>query len=370
MSVKPATTAGQIPAWLPIAVLVLGGALLLLLYPQPDDDPDGGTGAGNPAAEGTNPTGSGPDAAEFVGPDTAPGVTPRESGPLAPPDRAYVSSGATEGTIRGRVLLQKGLEWPAAVTLELRLQGEKRVLQVRGVRAEEPNFEFPPQPFGDYRLSVHADGCKDYAVLLTLSDRAPDLYQQLALEPDAKVLGIVRDTSGKPAAGVQITVLPWTDPPRGGIPSLGRTDSEGRFTVGGLGPGDYEVYAGNLQYPLSEAKRILISPTAREGWVELEVAPLGSATITLLDEAGGNDLEVVRVQATLKANAGERGYIISVAADADGVARFLGLPTGDYAFQAYGGVFRRTSRNVTVLPGSDATLSIPLLPFRKPSDGR
>ncbi len=367
---RAAATAGQIPTWLPIALLVLGGSLLLLLYPQSEDDVDGGGGAGNPAAEGTNPRNSGLEGAEFVGPDTAAQGTPRESGPLAPPDRVYVSSGATEGTIRGRVLLQKGLEWPDAVTLELRLQGEKRVIQVRGVRPEDPNFEFSPQRFGDYRLSVHADGGKDYAVLLTLSERSPDLYQQLALEPDAKVLGIVRDTSGKAAAGVQITVLPWTDPPRGGIPTLGRSDAEGHFTIGGLGPGDYEVYAGNLQYPLSKPTRILISPSAREAWVELEVAPLGSATITLLDEAGGNNLEVVRVQATLMAKAGERGYSISVAADASGVARFPGLPTGDYAFQAYGGVFRRTSRNVTVLPGNDATLAIPLLPFRKPEDGR
>lgn len=366
MHLKPTSAAGRVPLWLPLLALLLGVSVLLVLYPQ------GGAGRAEAEPEESRPhTARGPEAAEFEGPDTTPPAVRELPRPEGPPDRVFVSSGATEGTVRGRVLLSAGLPWPqGAVTLELKEAAAKAPLQVRGVRAEQATFEFDPVPFGAYRLTVHADGCQTQTVLLSLSDATPDIYQQMVLEPDARILGILRDRDGRPVVGAEVTAMAWTDPPRSGIPVTVRSGPEGRFALRGLPPGDYEVFPGSLQYPLGEAKRVLLAQGSSEAWAELEVPPLGSARIVLVDEKGGHDLSQVRVQATLRAEGGQPGYGASQMAGADGELLFTGLPPGDYAFQAYGGVFRRTARNLAVRAAEQAELSIALLPFRKEPDGR
>ena len=54
----------------------------------------------------------------------------------------------------------------------------------------------------------------------------------------------------------------------------------------------------------------------------------------------------------------------------DGTVRFDGLPPGDYAFQAFGGAFRRTQRTAGVEAGGEAAVEIPLLPFDGGGGGR
>lgn len=359
---KPATDSGRTFGWVPLLLLVAAVSVLWVLMPHQEDDADR---SGVAPDSGTGAEAGGPGAGTFEGdPRVATGGTPRDPNVVHPPDRVYVSSGTTEGLIRGRVLLLPGLEWPRTVTLTLSTQGEGTMLQVLSAGEESTDFRFDPVPFGDYRLAVSADGFQDHAHLLTVSDRTPDLYQQVVLEPDARAIGVVRDVQGRPVVDVPVTVIPWTEPPRSGVPRTARTVAEGAYEISGLAPGEYEVFPGTLRHPLGDAKRILITPSAREGWAELVVPELGAARVTLVDEAGGNDLSEVRVQATLRGEPGRPGYTESVTADADGAARFPALPPGDYAFQAYGGVFRRTGGNATVHAGAEAEVTIALLPFR------
>jgi len=368
LGIPPATTAGRVPAWLPLLLVLVAAAVLWVLVPAvvgSGSDTDDGLDSDAGAPRFTDPA-DGPRPGTYD-PDQA---VPEIQGPVqvgvVPPDRAYVSSGATEGTIRGRVLVSPGSDWPATVTLTLAPQDESRTLQLISVAAAEPDFRFRAVPFGSYRLRVQADGFQDYAVLLTLSDSTTDLYQQLPLQPDARAFGTVRDTEGRPVVGVAVTVLPVTDPPRSGIPRTARSGEDGAYEVRGLPPGDYEIFPGTLAYPLGESARILITASAREGWADLEAPAMGSALVKLVLEGGDEeqaDWSSVRVEAARVGGGAGLGWTESVAVAADGTASFPALPPGDYRFQAYGGSFRRVMRPATVLTGRQTDVEVPVRPF-------
>ena len=370
MSTPSATAAGRVPAWLPLFLVAVAAAALWVLLPTAQDSstglPTGGSGEGErgPAVEG------GPRPGDYDPNAAVPEAQAAVEVGVVPPDRAYISSGATQGTIRGRVLLAPGNDWPRTTTLVLTPQDEDRVLELVSVGADQHDFRFRPVPFGSYRLRVEADGFQGYAVLLTLSDQTTDVYQQLVLEPDARVYGTVRDAAGAPLVGLPVTVMAITEPPRSGVPRSTRSVVEGAYEVRGLPPGDYEVFPGSYAYPLGEAQRIRITAGAREGWADLVAPTPGSAVITLLDEAGDNDLAVVRVEATMVTTGNARGYSESTTADAEGIARFPALPPGDYRFQAFGGPFRRTAQPAAVVAGRETRLEIPLQPFRRDGGGQ
>ncbi|MEP7008710.1 MAG: carboxypeptidase-like regulatory domain-containing protein [Acidobacteriota bacterium] len=103
-------------------------------------------------------------------------------------------------------------------------------------------------------------------------DRLPDL--KIALSQGVRIEGRLRDSSGKPAAGVTIeaakilpagTVIAEIERPR----SAAASNGEGLFTLTGLEPGRYEVTA---ESPRGNASG-LVEVGKEEGRIELQLEP-------------------------------------------------------------------------------------------------
>ena len=94
--------------------------------------------------------------------------------------------------------------------------------------------------------------------------------------PDGIITGVVRDTGSRPVPGADIIVRPGD--------RRTRTDSAGRFTVGGLAADDYAVRARRLGY----------APTARE----VSLRRGGRADITLVFERAMPMLDTIVVTGT------------------------------------------------------------------------
>ena len=94
--------------------------------------------------------------------------------------------------------------------------------------------------------------------------------------PGGIITGVVRDTAARPLAGVDIIVRPGD--------RRTRTDSTGRFTVGGLSADDYTVRARKLGY----------APTT----FDVSLRKAGRADISLVFERGMPMLDTVVVTAT------------------------------------------------------------------------
>jgi hypothetical protein len=94
------------------------------------------------------------------------------------------------------------------------------------------HFDFGPLPVGPYRVEldhperVHLEGVDTD---VTVSGR--ELLVEL---PDARLIGIVRDSEGAPVAGARVRVL--QDGPRRRGPRAVTTDAAGRFELLGLQP--------------------------------------------------------------------------------------------------------------------------------------
>jgi hypothetical protein len=69
------------------------------------------------------------------------------------------------------------------------------------------------------------------------------------------ITGVLKDSAGKPAAGIRVGAVPRPDSleeltgSTGAMSSLGETDEQGRFTLENVPPGRYFVAAGVLNFP-------------------------------------------------------------------------------------------------------------------------
>lgn len=305
-----------------------------------------------------------PASGEFDGP-VAPLLGPDEEVVYqGPPDRVFVSHGASNGTIRGRVVAENWVVWPHAIRLTLEKQESREVVQERGANPEDPNFEFDPVPFGSYRLRLQADDCLDQAFLLTLSAESTDHHMAVPLIPSGRIVGRTQSALGEPVGGLPVVAIRRPDKPgHRSVPHTGLSEANGDFRVDGLQPGTYDVMAGNQLRPLGEVHVAHLATQASEAWVTLEVPPLGRAAITLEfkdgDKALERDWKMLRVQADATAGDG-RGFSLSLPLQEDGTVHFPALPPGDYAFTAYGGPYRRTMRRGAVVAGQEVSVQIPV----------
>lgn len=342
-----------------VALLLLGvGAWLLLGGPPQQDSPnDGNLG---PAGGNSPDLSSG----EFDGP-VAPLLGPdKEVVYQGPPDRVFLTHGASNGTIRGRVVAETWVVWPHAMRLTLERQDTREVLQERGASQTEPGFEFEPVPFGNYRLRLQADDCLEQSFLLTLSPESTDHHMAVPLIPSGRIVGRVLSTFSEGVGGLPVVAIRRPDKPgHRSVPTTSLSLEDGSFRIEGLQPGTYDVMAGNQLRPIGEVHVAHLASQAGEAWVTLEVPPLGRAVVTLDfkegDKARERDWKLLRIQADATAGEG-KGFSLSLPVQEDGTATFAALPPGDYAFTAYGGPYRRTMRRGAVAAAQEVAVSIPV----------
>jgi hypothetical protein len=111
------------------------------------------------------------------------------------------------------------------------------------VSNRDGDFQFDLVPKGKYNVSV--DGAAKVQVarleepLLTVGENSCDDFS-ISLEPEGVISGRVINERGVPMRGAHVRVLPKNETPRYDGAS-DQTDVDGRFTVHGLLPGEYQV---------------------------------------------------------------------------------------------------------------------------------
>jgi carboxypeptidase family protein len=115
-------------------------------------------------------------------------------------------------------------------------------------------FVVPTLPLGRYRLSI-AGVPPGYYVKSAIVDKTDILSEGLTVQRKisseleislwsngGQISGIVRGTTGGFANGSVVTLVPVSDG-RLDPYQVTRTDADGRFTIAGIVPGDYHIFA-------------------------------------------------------------------------------------------------------------------------------
>lgn len=186
------------------------------------------------------------------------------TGPSRSDSRHEVGVGTTQldfelpvGRVAGRVLGEDGAPLEGA-TLQVRLYqgldgGAVNSIERLALSDDEGTFEFEHLPPGVYSLRVSKEGRWSWrkrrredelggVVLegLRLEEGAQLTDLETQLEASGSIRALVLRPDGVPAARATV----WVDSPTGhGLDVRGRTDSEGRVTLTGVGPGKWRVQA-------------------------------------------------------------------------------------------------------------------------------
>ena len=160
---------------------------------------------------------------------------------------------------------------------------------LRAQAGPDGRFRLETVPPGEHALQVSAPGYgrKRVDVSAHAGDAQVDLGD-ISLEAGLTIRGRVRDKAGTPIADAQLSGFPMRSE---GSEVEGRTETDGSFALGGLGPGSYRVTASAPGF--GEAGR-----TAEAGSenVEIVLQPAGLVTGVVVDEAG-RPVEAYRVSA-------------------------------------------------------------------------
>ncbi len=242
-----------------------------------------------------------------------------------------------------------GLVLGAKIAARVRLGGVNLRVPREGETDSRGAFLF--RGLGRGRYSVRASAgrlASDSAS--TIIDEATSWVApvRLTLEPGAFVEGTVADEVGRPLAGVnlELTALPVDD-----LPELGTTDDRGRFSIGPVPPGRYQLLARAPQHILLDAPELRLRPETPSS-VQLRLArsarlsgramdgqgkPLAGVAVSIVGLVGGNDeLTVLRGALPLAAEAAglpgqtlaRRGRARTTITDARGRFRLDDVPPG------------------------------------------
>jgi hypothetical protein len=131
----------------------------------------------------------------------------------------------------------------------------------------------------------------------------------------------------------------------------GATAQEGKFSLGPLPPGSYEVRASNYSGPLSDSEAVTVEAGAED--VVLRLVCGASVAVTVFD-ARGNPAQSTRLWVLEQGEAGSSP--IGIMTEADGKASVDGRRPGAYTFSASTpvGEFARVS-DVQLVPGAAPT---------------
>jgi len=157
--------------------------------------------------------------------------------------------------ITGRARMEADAELPARVTVSLQLAESSRSFIPPGLVQEDGTFRIgrvPPGKYlvyadsgaGNYTKQVLAGGADVLHAGLDLSQPQAAPVLEVVLSPKAPMLEGVALRDDKPWPNAYVTLVP--DPMRAELRFLmggTRADRNGRFTLKGLTPGDYKLYA-------------------------------------------------------------------------------------------------------------------------------
>jgi hypothetical protein len=199
-------------------------------------------------------------------------------------DLENVSLTATAGvTVNGRIRIEGAQDGQAGlerVTVNLgATSGIGSILSLLGGGGAKPSadgtFTLPRINSGDYKLTVNGLGTTLYIKEARLGQL--DATQPLSLSlpingnldivlgPNpGQVMGTVTDAANKPMVGVQAVLIPEARN-RADLYKTAGTNADGQFTMRGLTPGDYRVFAWEDLEPFSYFDAQVLQPFEQQG---------------------------------------------------------------------------------------------------------
>ena len=171
---------------------------------------------------------------------------------------------------------------------------------------------------------------------------------RVVLDPASRIRGEVLDEDGEPLPGAEISLYPASEPPAGGHPrreeSFSRattSDPDGRFTIDGVAPGNFEAEAFAAGFQPSSLRR-------------LEVGAGEDVSGLRFVLARGAVLEGQVTDADLQPIAGARVSLGRPAAlsDAEGRYRLEGLPPGLGQVAVHRLGYSHLARELEIEPGT------------------
>jgi hypothetical protein len=168
--------------------------------------------------------------------------------------------GNTKTGVAGQVMLQPVL--PLPIFLQPGRIQEDGTFKISGVSRDQYNVQVLGLSGGQYVKSVRA-GNVDVTTSgldLTSSETAPPLEIRVSAK-GATVSGVVLDGE-KPSPGAVVVALaqPFDPNRRSAMQKTATTDQNGRFTLQGLAPGEYRVYAWDSYLLLNDLDTEQLKP--------------------------------------------------------------------------------------------------------------
>jgi protocatechuate 3,4-dioxygenase beta subunit len=209
-------------------------------------------------------------------------------------------------------------------------------------------FALGPVPPGPLAISVSAPRHSAARVEADVPGpgRAVDLGD-VALDPGLAIRGRVRDPEEQPVAGA--TVRATAQSPGGSGEAEAESGPDGRFELGGLGPGRYGVHASAAGYASGEA-------TADAGGEPVEVVlDLGGILSGRVVDAGGEPVEGAEVSARDESQPGGWRVFSGRSDEGDGRFSLRDVSPGRYDLEVRAGARGEASRAGVRVPAGRTT---------------
>lgn len=253
-----------------------------------------------------------------------------------------------KGSIQGTVLSAETNQPLSGASVELRrLHPARPAVSFRAVSDASGRFA-ATLPAGSYRCLVRKEGFGVREETAELSAGA-EVKLPIPLNREARISGRLLDSDGRPLAGIRLSF---------GRQAQAVTDAAGRFSVGGLEPGWYELQVDHLQ--LVAEKQVAVSLSAGERKEAGDVTLCRGGTVSVRLTAGGRP--VVRAEVNLN---GDNVYRYGWT-DKGGRVVFAKLPPGSYSLESYDERLTETRMSVEVKEGTTVQAALKGM-FRPPS---
>jgi protocatechuate 3,4-dioxygenase beta subunit len=196
---------------------------------------------------------------------------------------------AEESTIAGVVLSEEnGRPIDCALVHAERREGPQEISGGFACTDAEGRFGIRGLSHGTFEVGVeHARFISAGSVEVTLEERQKLGGLVLYMRRGLQVSGRVTDAAtGAPIPGARVTAYAKDSArQRGSLRRIERADGEGRFVLGGLAPGRYELFWGAPGYPSDSRRLVEVAEETLSG-VELTLDRGGTIVGTVRDAAG------------------------------------------------------------------------------------
>lgn len=357
------------------ALAVLGAGAVLLWSRSDEGTP--GTPDGGPAPAAV------PGTAEMQtggvdAPETGDVRSPSRAA-MAEPDLAVPAVDVERVALTGRLLRANGAA-AAAVQVLHTVSGFEFGLRTTSLA---PN-EHKAKTGADGRFALHVPVGKDGALSLIGSGlvfagqrermsvpalHGPHDLGDLTVADGAVVAGVVRDTSGRPLADVQVSAqtrsaanLPMMASPLGGSQWLEKSAADGSFRIAGLPAGEYRLTTASANY-LPDDQSLTLRESEQRLDLVLQLETGGSISGRVVDDLG-RAVAGIKVGAYRNRDLGEGVQVKSLSrgeatvTDANGHFTLGGLSEASVQVRAWAEEYVAASRDNVALDTHDVLLEV------------